>query len=255
MKTIQHNKIEKYLMERMYGKELEDFKTQIQLDNELAKEVEIQRLMISQIKEIGDLKMRKKLEKIKIDLTKEAPTQMKNTMISSKRIRLSYLVVAASILFLAFSYFTYTANLSTCSQELYSQNYGAYELPFNARSVDVEEALWITAGSFYQEKKYAKAIPLLETVLDQTKQPNAKAQLALGICQMELAQFDKAIQTFKHMRENKDSRYTDHAVWYSAMAFLGSNDLVSSKKLLNEIVKNKAHYFYNQADELLKKME
>lgn len=253
MKTIQNNKIEKYLMDRMYGKELEDFQTQLQLDSELAQEVEIQRLMLFQIKEMGDLKMREKLKKIKANLVEEEQGQIKNTPTPIKRIRLSPLLVAASILLLIFAgYLNHSVKSSSFSQELYSQNYGAYRLPFNTRSVEVEQALWITAGNFYQEKKYAKAIPLLISLLEQTE--NSKAQLALGICHMEITEFEKAIQIFTEMKKDKTSRYSDHATWYAAMAYLGIDDLASSKELLNEILKDRDNYFYEQADEILKEM-
>jgi len=254
MKTIQNNKIDRYLMGRMNGRERKRFQTQIQLDDQLAQEVEIQRLLVAQIKELGDVEMRKKLEKIKIDLTKEESLPLKNTQIDPKIIRWSSLVVAASILFLVFGYLRYQTNSSTSSQELYSQNYAAYQLPFNTRSADFKQALWTTAGSFYQQREYAKAIPLLESVLEKIKPLNAKAQLALGICQMEIAQFEKAIPIFEEIINN-NGHYTEHAIWYTAMAYLGLNDLVASKKLLNKIVENRDNYFYQQAQELLAEID
>lgn len=200
--------------------------------------------------------MRGKLERIKINLAKEERTQVKIATTPAKKIRLSYLLAAASILLLVFvGYLRHNIPSGTSPQELYTQNYDAYQLPFNTGAIDIEQALWTTAGSFYQQKEYTKAIPLLMTLLEQTKDSNAKAQLALAICHMEIAQFQEAIQIFTEMQKNKSGRYADHATWYSAMAFLGLDDLKSSKKLLNEIIQDRSNYFYKQAYEVLKKMD
>ena len=75
---------------------------------------------------------------------------------------------------------------------------------------------------------------------------NAEVQLAIGICQLELEQFENASQTFTSVN---NPLYKDQAQWYMAMTFLKQSDLTSARTILELI--EKGDFNYEKAQDLL----
>ncbi len=102
------------------------------------------------------------------------------------------------------------------------------------------------AQAAFQKKDYTETIRLLRSVLAE-EPTNQSVQLALGICQTELGEIEKAKQTFSVIDATP---YREKAQWYLAMIFLKQSDARNAQTILESIQPNEVHY--DEAQSILK---
>ncbi len=238
---LPNNKIEAYLMGKLKGKELSEFKKQLKNDAPLAEEVKIQRQLIEQVESMGALKMKDQLLVIKEQLQNRR-RRLIRSMIG--------LVAAAAIalIFVGSQFFGDTVT----SQDLFGQHYQAYQLPFGSRAEGQEEIHRI--GTFYHTRKYEQALPLLQQVL--AENPNdSRSRLAIAICQLELQQIEEAQQSLQVLIDREDPLYLDQAHWYMALAALLQDQVATCRKHLILLSGNPRSTRFKEAQELLKQLQ
>ena len=71
--------------------------------------------------------------------------------------------------------------------------------------------------------------------------------LAIGICQLELGQFEDALATFQKMINDPNHLYHEQGIWYSALIHLQLNNTSQAQPLLQSISGDKTNYFYNKS--------
>ena len=244
MKYSNRDKIDAYLKGELNEEEKQQFEKEIDKDEMLAQELHFHDMTQHHIELLED---RRITEQVKAIHQEELKKRKRKAVV--KQIR--YWVVAASILLvLALSWRLWNSP-TTNPDALYAEYYTAYELPFGNRN---EQNSLTEAGAFYLAGDYENAAPIMEGLL--VSDPNlSKLQFALGICKMELEQWDQAIPLFEQLIKNKDVLYADNARWYLALCALKLNNPTTAIEQL-EILKNaEGAVFQDNAVELLKSIK
>lgn len=240
--TDQHT-IDEYLLNRLEGKDLQAFEQLLAQDESLMKEVIERRQLLSAMDMVGDLQMKERVRRIHLAEMGRGDRKPVNTN-TRKWLFALVLVLIASLA----AWWALRPKPQTPAQ-LYAQYYQPYDLNFGTRSTDASQAL-AEAGGLYKSGKYAEALPVFEQAL--VASPNdSKARLALGICQLELGQYDQALLQFNALLDANDPLFGEQARWYAALAKLGKGDVAGCKALLEGFLSDRESQFHQKASELM----
>lgn len=248
-------RIERYLLGEMEGKELQDFDRALSADRSLANEVELQRAIMEAVREEDIGRFQQTLREIQAE---------KNQSQSGRR-RFSiprYLYIAASLaVLLLAAYFIYRwLNAPPSPQELFAQY---FEIP------DAEEILppepssrgedstmadnpledgWSRAKDLFRTEQHAAALNQLRGVSPPEGPAKTEYYFQLGILFLINGQPEQALESWERLEP--DNSYT--LKWYKAMAFLRLERRSEVKGMLRELalVENP---WQEQAAELLGK--
>ena len=243
MSSLDPHIIDEYLLNRLEGPALTAFEQQMSQDKALADEVALQRQLLAAVDALGDLRMKERVQRIhKTEMERPTPNQE-----SKKTGKWAILVVL--LLLTAFGLWMVLRPKQQAPAQLYAAYYEPYDLSFGSRSTDAEQLL-ADAGTRYKAGNYAQALPLFEKAFANT--PNdSKTRLAIGICQMEIGEFDQALTHFNALINANDPIFGEQAIWYAALAHLHKNNTEDCKKLLETLVKEPDSKYYEKAAQLL----
>lgn len=238
--------IDEYLLNRLQGAELETFEKQLAQNPSLADEVAQHRQLMAAVDALGDLSMKERVRKIhQLEMGRAKSPKPNSTW--KWAIAIGIILIAAASLWLVLRPKPQTP------AQLYANYYEPYALSFGTRSTESEQLL-AEAGRLYKSGNFAEARPIFEQALA-TNSTDTKARLALGICQMELGQYDQALTQFNGLIAANDPLFGEQAIWYAAMVKLKQGDAASCKALLEGIISNKGNQFYEKANELMGSIE
>lgn len=102
----------------------------------------------------------------------------------------------------------------------------------------------------YGQKQYAQAIAAFNEYL-KTNPNNLQVPFYLAVSHLALNNVDEADQQFRNLLNSPSSLYYEHSQWYTALIELNKNNLKESKILLEQILSNKNHYYYDMASDLI----
>ncbi len=140
------------------------------------------------------------------------------------------------------------------SQDLYNSYYEYSDLPSLVyRNDDADNIKLVQAQEFFEKGKYENALALLLEAPQEVITNKATIYLYTGISQLELKQYDKAMETFD-MLSKSNLMDASKGLWYKALVFLKIDDKIEAEKALNQIVENETNYNFNEAKALLKKL-
>jgi tetratricopeptide (TPR) repeat protein len=140
------------------------------------------------------------------------------------------------------------------SAQLYEIYYSPYPYLLHERSLtNAQTALNAKAMYLYNNHDYLGAsIILNEQIHDSLTNPLQR--LYLGICYMELKQYDEAIKTFEGVISLHQYLTFDQANWYMALTYLKMNRRLKATEYLQR-VKSDSCLFSKQAIEILNKIK
>ncbi len=235
-----------YLSDRLSEEARRDFEAALADDPDLAKEVELQKVLLAAIDQDGDVAMKKRLAKILPAYEEAQPSPATNTR---RRLWPRWIGAIAAIGLLLFVFWPGNFGGHSSPQEIYAQQYEAYELSFGVRG-EVAPDLLQLATTTYQQKKYSDALPVFKVLTQQSE--DGKFKMALGICQLEDQQYREALQTFQTLIELPDLVYEQHAIWYSALTHLQLGETQKAASLLQLLAQNTEAFKHQTAVDLLK---
>ena len=159
----------------------------------------------------------------------------------------SWMKIAASILLIAVVGSLFYAQQYS-NENLYNDNYAVakdYVSDLGSENNELSHALRL-----YNKKNYSEAMNVFAAI--ESKEPlNQEAKFYLGQC---LLQLDKTTQAIKTLSEVSGD-YRAEALWYSALAYLKTEDEENCLKQLDLIVENeKDQAFVLKATELKNKL-
>jgi tetratricopeptide (TPR) repeat protein len=228
MNSSDQHTIDEYLLNRLDGEELKAFEQLLAQDESLMKEVIERRQLLSAMEIVGDLQMKERVKRIHLAEIGRSDKPPANTNKRKWAFALVLLLIASLAI-----WWVMRPKAQTPPQ-LYAQYYQPYDLNFGTRNTDASQAL-AEAGGLYKSGKYAEALPLFEQAL--TANPaDSKARLALGICQLELGQYDQALAQFNALMDANDPLFGEQAIWYAAMVRLQQGNVAETKALLEKLV-------------------
>ncbi len=137
--------------------------------------------------------------------------------------------------------------------KLYSANYETYPAVLVSRASNELSAhsRLFQAMMDYQSKNFNKAAKSLEQ-LKGDKEVGITASFYLGVSYMELKQFKQARESLNVVLDTNSILY-DQALWYTALSYLGEEDIDKAKQLLT-ILEKKNSPLSKKAQHLLKKL-
>lgn len=228
MDTIDYNEIDDYLLKRLGAEALGDFEKKLKADPALAAAVAAQQKSIALLNSMGALEQKMEVQDV-------AQRFKANRQPSSKIRKLRPWLAAASILLLLG--ISYWLLQGPSSDQLYQNYYVAYDTGFGTRdAADAETKTLSEASRLYKQKEYEQA---LATFAPLPLSDNAKAQLMIGISQLEVGDFTKALQSFDQLIAMKDPVFQYHAIWYAAMTHLKVGDIDLCQSKLQQLISAK----------------
>jgi len=160
-----------------------------------------------------------------------------------------YVAAASCILFFSiFSLVYFKEN----SQELYVSYLEKTELTSVITRGSNQKEL-VIAQSLFENKEYKKALDIFEKEIKNKENKIGSVYIYIGIAQMELNQFDKAVITFDKLI-NSDLLDSEKGYWFKALLFLKKDNYSKAELVLNKII-NEKFYNYQKAKELLKELD
>ncbi len=247
MEASEYRMIDNYLLGRLKGKELETFEQKLQSDAVFAQTVEEQKQAIDVLRKLEDMELKMEVQEVQQKFQKE-----RKPVSTIRRLR-PWLAAAAAVLILVVSYIVLKG---PNHKQLFNTYYAAYDTSFGDRDASDDIKIKLAEASrLYKQKDYAQALPNLESLLPEVD--NSKLQLMIGICHLELNNYDKALPFFNQLYEKKDPAFQYHGLWYSAMTYLKSGNITQCKSQLQKLLQaTDPNGVYKQAEskELLEKI-
>ena len=247
MKAFAHDMICRYLDGDMKGDELLAFQEQLLQDGDLQQEVAL-------VKEVNEtLKMKLHPDENELAL-RNTLQEMRGAYFSenqatAKIIPLKHFrwVMAAAAVFIAAIILTIWSPWS--KGNLYQQ-YASLEMPGVAQRGDPADSLLKIATTHFNDKRFAQAIPLFETMLKNDPQ-NAYLHYYFGVALLQNGQTDRSRNELEQLH-NGASLFRDDAAFYLALSYLKEQDKAQCREWLNKIPADAP--IHGKAQELLKKL-
>ncbi len=246
----QQEKIDAYLMGQLPKAESTAFREALQSDKALAQEVEIRRNMLLAVRQVGRDELRNTLNQIHQEVKPQPDAQP----IKNNRIRqlLPWLSTAAAAAVLIFFFVRYQATNTTNNiyQQLYQENYQAYELSLNLRDVPPESQS-SNALAWYRQGDYTDALSAFQALA--TAEPQqTQYQMALAICYIELGRGAEAKNILQKIYDAKDPFLSDEAAWYLGLIALSEEQSPEVERFLRPLAEDSRADHHQSASNLLK---
>lgn len=238
--------IENYLAGELSQDEWQAFEMRLQTDKEFAEIFALYKTIETEMTITEDeTALREKLS-VLTQKHFEAPAPAK--IIPMKSGRKKWWLYAAAAAAIAIIFLLKPWQEKTLSDEqLYAQYAVATELPEVVRGAN-DDSLLIKATNLFNQKKFAAALPLLDSISKQ-KPGEAQLQLSLGICLVETGNFDAAINKFDSLAAGQ-TIYKYEAIAWKGFAFLKQNKREACVAALKQIPAGAANY--EKAKELIR---
>ncbi len=139
------------------------------------------------------------------------------------------------------------SNKPYSTERLVSKYYKPAQSILQYRSLELnsDDALK-EAFNFYQQNDYINALKYFNSLDNQIT-----AKFYSGICYIELEQFDKALESFEYVINDKDNLFVEQAEWYLGLIYLMNNQKTQALDQFGKIAKSDS-YYATQAKEILK---
>ena len=238
-------RVQMYLGGELTAVEAESFKTEVEKNNELKKELELQQGIANAIQDDTPAEFLLRLNKIHNELgyTKSGPK-----IISLRKITL----LAASFLILISlgSVYVFNAFNTPTHTELFEEYYEPYDLSVTTRSVEQNElSSFDRAVIKYSNGEYIETRTILNEIIV-ADNPNGSILIMLGISCIELNELGKAKSYFNQLVDSNNAFYTQQARWYLALCYLKEKNLTEAVATLEHIASDTG-YYNTKAHELL----
>jgi tetratricopeptide (TPR) repeat protein len=239
-----YQKLEDFLDGNLIGKEMSIFLSEKEMDEELARELNL-RLEVNQlIKDKGFFELRNKLDIQRND------SNVNSSFMSIRKdlLKTWHLAAASFSLILVVGGLWYIlSNKPYSTEKLVSKYYKPAHPILQIRTVDInnEDAL-AQAFKYYKENDFNNALKFFNSLENQIT-----ARFYSGVCYIELEQFDQAIESFNYVINDNDNLFVEQADWYLGLIYLMDNQKNRAIEQFEKISKEDSFYA-SQASEILK---
>jgi cytochrome c-type biogenesis protein CcmH/NrfG len=247
MKEFDYDMINRYLNGEMNGEELKAFELQMQQDADLQKEVELLKDVNSTLKiklhpGENETALRNALQEMNAEFFASKAEQAKVIPLNRRK----WMTAIAAVFVLAL---LLTLWQPWKKEDLYKQ-YADIQMPAIAQRGATTDSLLKQAVENFNNKKFAEAIPVFETVLKDTAE-NSFVQYYYAIALLQNGNIEKARAQLTVLY-NGESIFKNDAAFYLALSYLKEKNKDTCKDWLHKIPTDNATWF--KAQELLKKL-
>ena len=157
--------------------------------------------------------------------------------------------IAASVLLIVIAYFGFVdGNNSTLYAKYEFVDPGLPVLMSQSEDFSLYDAM-----SYYGEGNYATAEEKL-LQLEAASGANDTVSYYLGASQLYLGKAELAINALQQVADQEESKFKQKAQWLIVLTALKSNELAEAQDLLETVLENPEHTFYEDAQELQKEL-
>ncbi|MEM1327937.1 MAG: hypothetical protein AAGI23_18405 [Bacteroidota bacterium] len=266
------NEIEAYLNKEMSEAERIAFEQRLEVDGELAKEVEFHRAVVGGIDKAGVLDFRVMVGEVHQELKGEqffeakTVAQKPETKVRTMRFgRRRILSIAASFaVLLVAAWWLFLRPISP--EQLYANN---FELPDNQLTTQIEDRLAATgfgtnksalrtleeAMTEFETGNYVKAISGFRAFKTAAPQDGLVAQASLyeAVALLELNEVTEAQNLLLDLVQNDASTLQEDAQWYLALSYLKIENTATALEWLNQL--NDSAEYGTEAQRLIQKLK
>ena len=241
--------IDRYILGDMNQDEIQHFENELRNSKKMRSELIRRGRIMNAAVAIGRKELKRELKGIHTKLNnstiarKETPS---NSILTKRR----FLQVAASMIFMAGIVYWILQAKSSIHEDVFSSFYERYELLSTVRG-EAEDSIFREAINLYNKGKNKELIPLIETIMMETKSLDNQWLIALSVSYFEIGEMEKALQTLKIIIDKKDVFLEDKAKWYSALFHIKSGDISKATFFLNELAGDSAADKHTKAKQVL----
>jgi len=244
-----HIDIEKYLDGNMTDQETTEFELRVEVDPQLATQMENERNARRLITAAGRLELKTTLDTVDAEMrASQLVTSDQGGKIMPLWMKRALPIAAMAIVFLGLFQLLQTNSMT--SSEVYDTYFNVYEAPSALRSTEGNKLVnWEKASQLYAEGNYREAISYFAK--SESEVPGYLTEFYKGMSNLSLdgPYYQRAITAFDKVLAT-DNDYVEQAQWYKAFALFQIQDKEEVTQLLEEIVANKS-YNHEKAAALL----
>lgn len=231
--------LEKYIQGELTEKEWREFDALLKEDSDFKSDVDFH----TDLKRVAEAEDDDYFKEMLSDFEAQARTE--NSI--KKRFPTKWLVAASIALIAGLAYF-FTVDSSASTQDLFVSNFEPYRNVVHP-IVRGEEGQTKKTNAFaaYQTGDYETALPLLDELYTNTKEPYYLFYRANAL--IELNRAKEAVPLLQQHLKTNDT-LVKNSPWYLAMAYLQLDDKENAIKMLQEVIKN-GKYKVEEAQKLL----
>ena len=134
------------------------------------------------------------------------------------------------------------------NQELFVKYYTSEHMVDVSRGENSESIL------NFQQKHYKEALNQFNQIYEKDT-ANMAVLFYSGLSNIELEQYDWAIDSFDRVVRHGDSPYNEYAQWYLGLCYLQKDEIEKAEKEFSSIVSNPDAFNHKEAEEILKKLK
>lgn len=256
--------IEKYLEDKLTGRDLKEFNRRVKEDLSFKILLEEMELVIGGIKRSARSSLQGQLEEIDKQLPEIEIKESKNrtsvfTINRSKKIKPIIRKVIAVAAMLTSAYFISPVHDIVYCNNLYNSNMTVYQDIGNGihRSGTQIESTKSKAYIAYNNEDYKNAIDLFNKL----EVKNSHTLLSMGYSYLAIKDYDSGRKCFKEviniesLQNNPDSQFLiDNSKWYLAMSYIKTRNKEEAKIILLDLANSNDDYS-EKAKKLLKQIE
>lgn len=231
--------IENYLSGEMSVKEMLEFEKMLKADSELMEEFKLRKSINDALSEDDVMQLTDKLNDIADSIGSHKKRTLNPLTISSIAAVLIILITVSTIFFR-------TSKLD--NQSIYEKYYQKYPSVVSSRSAN--EYSMKELFESYENGDYAKAEKNMKDLLE-NESSNYLVMFYLSLALIEQGKLNEAEKYLHNLVNSKGHIFWEQSNWYLALVYIGQNNNVNAKELLDQIEKeNMVHS--TEAKEILK---
>ena len=234
-----NERIEQYLLNKMEDIEREAFEDELKSDPELKELTVKKQLLINGIKAGFNAEFKSKLK---------SEDQHQKRMVKTRRIRFISGIAAILVIGIFSTFF-----LNSIKQNP-TRIYEEYYQPYPNISTPLSRSDENGNSPYYQYEKgeYESALAGFQTLI-KGNPDDESALFYAAISNMELSDFNNAIEKLKKVADKNQSKFTQAASWYLSLAYIHTKKPELASEYLNILAEGNDVYA-NNAKKILKKI-
>lgn len=238
--------IDKYVTGNLEDTELWEFKTIIEKDAELAREIKLRKEIFDTISNDKKMELMKTLRKIGVNKQK----RVFRINIHSRQVQ----AFAASIIVLmivgAGLLSNYIGSGHVSGHDIYTEHFVDEGSLLSVRSDVATDNSSVRSGiRLYKNERYTEAVSLLDS-----NPENVLARLYCGLSHMKLEQFGMAEKQFQYIIDHRDNIFIDQAEWNLGLSYLAGNKTERANTVFTKIASENGAYG-KQASDILRELK
>ena len=238
--------IDRYITGKLEDTELWEFKTKIEKDASLAREVKLR-------KEIYDtISNGKKMELLKTlsTISTKKQTRLFRINIHSRQVQAFAAPVIVLIIIGSGLLSNSIQNSNNSNFDMYTEYFIDEGSILSTRSnVETSNSIVESGVILYSNENYEEAISLFNS-----NPENVTARLYCGFSYMKIENFDEAEKQFKYIINHNDNIFIDQAEWNLGLSYLASNKTKQAVEIFTKISTEDGAYS-KQAANISKELE